>query len=93
MSELPRKLRWFDGAALLVGSVIGSGIFVVPRLIAARVHEPGLVIAIWAFSGLLVLLTPRAYIYEGVENPRWWHNLKLWAWGVLAIIFTIYYLF
>ncbi len=55
MAELPRKLGLFDGAALLVGSVIGSGIFVVPRLIAQRVPEPGLVIAIWVFSGLLVL--------------------------------------
>ncbi len=55
MADLPRKLSLFDGAALVVGSVIGSGIFVVPRLIAQRVPEPGLVIAIWIFSGLLVL--------------------------------------
>lgn len=55
MSALPRKLTLFDGAALLVGSVIGSGIFVVPKLIAERVPEPGLVIGIWVFSGLLVL--------------------------------------
>jgi APA family basic amino acid/polyamine antiporter len=55
MSELPRRLNFFDGAALLVGSVIGSGIFVVPSLIAHRIPEPGLVIAIWIFSGLLVL--------------------------------------
>src|SRR5207247_10306361 len=55
MSDLPRKLSFFDGASLLVGSVIGSGIFVVPSLIARRVPEPGLVIAIWVFSGLLVL--------------------------------------
>ena len=55
MAELPRRLTLFDGAALLVGSVIGSGIFVVPGLIAQRVPEPGLVIAIWVFSGLLVL--------------------------------------
>jgi hypothetical protein len=53
----------------------------------------GVFLGLFVFSGLLVLLIPRAYIYEGVENPRWWHNLKLWALGVLAIIFTIYYLF
>src|SRR5262245_49581192 len=53
--ELRRSLTFFDGAALLVGSVIGSGIFVVPSLIAQRVPEPGLVIGIWIFSGLLVL--------------------------------------
>jgi hypothetical protein len=53
----------------------------------------GVFLALFVVSGLLVLLIPRAYIYEGVEYPRWWHNLKLWALGVLAIIFTIYYLF
>ena len=48
-------------------------------------------LTLFLLSGVLVLLIPRAYIYEGVERPRWWHNLKLWALGVLAIIFTIYY--
>ena len=54
-AELPRKLGLLDAALLLVGAVIGSGIFVVPSLIARRIPEPGLVIAIWVFSGLLVL--------------------------------------
>jgi hypothetical protein len=30
LTELPRRLTLFDGAALLVGAVIGSGIFVGP---------------------------------------------------------------
>jgi hypothetical protein len=50
-------------------------------------------LALFAVSGLLVLMIPKASILEGVENPRWWHNLKLWALGVLAIIFTIYSIF
>ncbi len=54
-TELPRKLGLTDAALLLVGAVIGSGIFVVPSLIAQRIAEPGLVIAIWLFTGLLVL--------------------------------------
>jgi len=50
-------------------------------------------LTIFIVSGLLVLTIPKASILEGVENPRWWHNLKLWALGVLAVIFTIYYIF
>jgi hypothetical protein len=53
----------------------------------------GVFLALFALSGLLVLLIPKASILEGVENPRWWHNLKLWALGVLAVIFTIYSIF
>ena len=54
-AELPRKLNLMDTALLLVGATIGSGIFVVPSLIARRISQPGFVIAIWIFSGLLVL--------------------------------------
>jgi hypothetical protein len=50
-------------------------------------------LALFAVSGLLVLMIPKKSIYEGVEDPQWWHNLKLWALGVLAIIFTIYLIF
>ncbi len=70
MSELPRKLGLADGALLLIGSVIGSGIFVVPSLIARRVPEPGLVIAIWAFSGLLVLAGALALAELGAMLPH-----------------------
>ncbi len=43
--------------------------------------------------GLMVWRIPDAYIYEGVEQPRWWHNLKMWALGLLAFIFVTYWVF
>ncbi len=48
---------------------------------------------LFVIIGLLVLMVPKWYIYEGVERPRWWHNLKLWALGVLLMIFVTYYVF
>ena len=50
-------------------------------------------LALFVVTGILTLLIPSAYIYEGVEDRRWWHNLKLWALGDLALIFVIYYVF
>lgn len=56
-------------------------------------------VARWVFLvlfiviGLLVLLIPREKILEGVEEPRWYHDLRLWAWGVLALIFITYCVF
>lgn len=50
-------------------------------------------LVLFVVIGILVLLIPNDYIYEGVENPRWWHNLKLWAIGDLAFIFITYYIF
>ncbi|MDX9754666.1 MAG: hypothetical protein RBU29_11920 [bacterium] len=48
---------------------------------------------LFVLIGVLVSLLPRGYIYEGVEHPRWYHNLKLWAYGNLAFIFIVYYIF
>ena len=50
-------------------------------------------IALFVFIGILIWLLPRDYILEGIEKPRWWHNLKLWATGVLAMITITYLLF
>jgi APA family basic amino acid/polyamine antiporter len=99
VTDLPRRLGFFDGAALLVGSVIGSGIFVVPTLIAQRVPEPGLVIAIWIFSGLLVLcgaltlaelgtMLPRSgglYVYMREAYGSFWAFLYGWTIMLVAI--------
>jgi len=52
-----------------------------------------LFLVLFVVIGLLVLTIPRSHIYEGVERPRWWHNLKLWALGVLLMIFVTYCLF
>ena len=45
--------------------------------------------------GILVLLIPNDYVYEGVEEEdrHWWMNLKLWAITVLAFLFLTYLIF
>lgn len=96
--DLPRQLSLFDGAALLVGGVIGSGIFVVPGLIAQRVPEPGLVIAIWVCSGLLVLcgaltlaelgaMLPHSgglYVYMREAYGAFW--AYLYGWTIMLVV-------
>ena len=53
----------------------------------------GVFLVLFVVIGLLVSMVPKAYIYQGVTQPRWWHNLKLWAWGVLLFIFVTYCVF
>jgi hypothetical protein len=50
-------------------------------------------LVLFVLIGVLVWLLPNDYIYEGVEHPSWWHNLKLWATAVLAMIFITYLIF
>lgn len=50
-------------------------------------------LVLFVLIAVLVWMLPTDYIYEGLEHPRWWHNLKLWATGVLAVIFVTYWIF
>ena len=50
-------------------------------------------LVLFVLIGVLVWLVPAAYVFEGVQNRRWWHDLRLWATGVLAFIFLNILLF
>ena len=51
--HLRRVLGLVDVVGILVGTVIGSGIFIVPAQIAGRVESPVLMMAVWVVGGVL----------------------------------------
>jgi APA family basic amino acid/polyamine antiporter len=53
--RLQRQLTLTDATAIVVGSMIGSGIFLKAAGIAELVPHPPLILAIWLASGLLTL--------------------------------------
>jgi L-asparagine transporter-like permease len=57
MTELLRTLRLRDLSLLIVGAVIGSGIFLVPAQVLRQVHgSTGLATLVWLGGGVLALL-------------------------------------
>jgi basic amino acid/polyamine antiporter, APA family len=52
---LPRVLGFTDVFSLLVGTVIGSGIFIVSATMAAAVGSPVLMMSVWIVGGVLSL--------------------------------------
>ena len=60
-SGLRRSLGLTDGTMLVVGSMIGSGIFIVSADIMRNVGSPGLLLTVWAVSGLLTLIAAVSY--------------------------------
>ncbi len=52
---LRRRLGVFDLSLITVGSIIGSGIFRSPSVVAARAHTPGLIVLAWALGGCIAL--------------------------------------
>src|SRR5512136_2563013 len=51
--DLPRVLGLWDVVSIVIGGVIGSGIFLVPADIARGVGAPLLIFAVWIVGGLL----------------------------------------
>src|SRR5258706_15445795 len=57
MIPTPRRLIGpFDATMLVVGSMIGSGIFIVSAESARQVGTPGRLLAVWTAAGLMTLL-------------------------------------
>ena len=70
MTELRRDLTLFDTVNLVIGTVIGSGIFLVPAEIARAVHEPGWMLAVWVIGGVLTLLGALSLAELGAAMPE-----------------------
>jgi len=68
-SELPRKLGLVDSSAIVVGTIIGSGIFLVPNLVARQLPSPAWIVAVWIFTGILSFFGALAYAELGAMIP------------------------
>lgn len=68
-SHLQRSLSFFDGLGIIVGIIIGSGIFSSPGLALQRSGSPGACLLAWSLSGMLVCLTSQCYFELGSMMP------------------------
>lgn len=55
VDALPRRLGFLAAAGIVVGTIIGSGIFRVPAAVAEEVGTPAAVAAVWVLGGLITL--------------------------------------
>src|SRR2546428_11398074 len=68
--EFVKAISRFDATALVVGSMIGSGIFIVSADILRQVHAPGVMLLVWALSGVVTLMGALAYGELAAMFPR-----------------------
>jgi amino acid transporter len=52
-TDVRRSIGFWSGTALLVGTVIGAGIFRTPASIASVVSDPRIILGMWLFFGLV----------------------------------------
>ena len=56
-----RRLTLFDSTAIVVGSMIGSGIFIVSADIARMVGSPGWLMIVWVITGFMTIFAALSY--------------------------------
>ncbi len=93
-----RALGPFDATMVVIGGIIGSGIFINPYIVAGRLDTSVLVLAAWVAGGAIALAGAFAYAELGALFPRaggqyvylreGWHPLAgfLYGWALLLLI-------
>jgi basic amino acid/polyamine antiporter, APA family len=67
---LVKGLGLFDSTTIVMGSMIGSGIFIVSADIARQVRAPGLLLATWVATALLTMVAALSYGELAAAMPR-----------------------
>src|SRR4051794_23866721 len=68
--ELRRDLGLWGAVAVVIGTVIGSGIFAVPKAMVLHVGSPGAVFTVWIFGGILTLFGALTYAELAAAIPE-----------------------
>ena len=96
--RLKADLNWRDGSAIVAGTVIGSGIFLVPGSIAREIPSIWPMMAVWLLGGLLTLFGALSVAELGAAFPEagglyvYLHAgygrvaAFLYGWGLLTLI-------
>ena len=85
-AKLVRRLGLWPSIGLVIGITIGSGIFRTPAVIATRVPDPTLMLAVWVLGGLISLCGALSVAELAASLPQtggWYVYLRA-AWGRLA---------
>src|SRR5437773_168563 len=53
--RLARRVGLFDATMVVMGGIVGSGIFMNPAVVAQQVHTPALILGAWIAGGAIAL--------------------------------------
>ncbi len=97
---LARRLGLFDATMIVMGGIVGSGIFMNPYVVARQVGTPFLILSAWALGGLIALTGAFIYAELAARRPsvggqyayirEAFHPLPafIYAWSLLLVIQT-----
>src|SRR5215469_4495308 len=69
VAGLPRKLGFLDAVSIVIGVVIGAGIFLVPSLVARQLRSAAAILGVWIFAGVISFFGSLACAELGTMLP------------------------
>jgi APA family basic amino acid/polyamine antiporter len=70
MSTSTSRLSLSTSVAIVVGSIIGSGLFIKPASMAAQLASPSLLLLVWVAAGVMSLLGALLFAELGAMLPK-----------------------
>jgi len=69
-SSYLRRLGVFDTTMVVIGGIIGAGIFLNPAIVAQRVHSSAFILTAWVIGGAIALVGALAFAELGARRPQ-----------------------
>ena len=99
-AQLLRRIGLFDATMIVMGGIVGAGIFINPYVVARQVHTPMLILTVWVAGGVVAMLGAFIYAELAARMPdvggqyaylrRAFHPIAgfLYGWVLLLVIQT-----
>src|SRR5271170_6978675 len=69
-SHMEAKLGLWDAVSIIVGIIIGVGIFETPPLVFKGIQEPWIILVLWSAGGLVTLIGALCFAELASTYPR-----------------------
>ncbi|MFN2637249.1 MAG: APC family permease [Gemmatimonadaceae bacterium] len=69
-SGYARRLGVFDTTMVVIGGIIGAGIFLNPAIVAQRVHTAAFILTTWIIGGVVALIGALCFAELGARRPQ-----------------------
>jgi len=69
-AHLAPRIGLFDATMIVMGGIVGSGIFINPYVVARQVHTPFLILGAWAAGGVIAFLGAFIWAELAARMPK-----------------------
>lgn len=69
-AQLLRRVGLFDATMIVMGGIVGAGIFINPYVVARQVHTPVLILGVWVAGGVVAMLGAFVYAELAARMPN-----------------------